>query len=484
MRLSISTRLIVGFLIVVVCLGLAGLFALRGLYRTHVLYETALDAYTDQALIGLQLKGLLLDEVRAQKNYLLRGDIEYLELARTRSHQASEAQARLLRSMAEGQEQEAIERAVTAVDDLRATFEENISIRESQGAETADRALKGKAAAAITALDELVQQAQEKAERARSVAEGQVARTRQVTLIVIIAVFILGLILALALSLSVTIPLRRLQVQMEALTAGESPALEGKVTGKDEVAQIESAFREMVKKATLLRGMEQRSRRLEALSARVACAQEAERERIARELHDGIGQALTAIKLDLSSAAHHVETQPETAAEAIAKAKRLVEDSLEELRALAFDLRPPALDTLGLVPAVNAYAREFERRTGIPVAVVADPIEERLPYSVETALYRICQESLTNAGKHSGAESITIRLAQTSDHISLVIKDDGQGFDMSLVLDADGSTRGLGLLGMERRAQDLGGTFRIESRPGSGTTIKVRTPRSADGQEP
>jgi len=482
MRLSIGTRLVIGFLSIVFCLGLTVALGLRGLYSAQAEYEKAIAAYTDRVAMGLRMKGFLLDEVRAQKNYLLRGAPVYLEEARARGEEVDEAQRRLV-SLAQGDQSTEVKEVTAAVEDLRVAFEAAAGRRAAEGIEAADSLVIGKAAAAVDALDRLVARAEAEAEAARAAAARHVLDTRRSTMVLTFVVLLIALALALALSLSVTRPLRRLREDIDALTAGVTPSLDAPIAGRDEVAQIQAAFREMVSRASLLREMESRSRRLEALSARVAQAQEAERERISRELHDGLGQALTAIKLDLSAAERRIAEQPAEAAEAIERAIRLVSESLEELRGLAYDLRPPSLDTLGLVPALRSYAREFEQRTGIKTAIVADALQERLSYAVETALYRICQEALTNTAKHSGAESVTIRLTEADDTIGLVIVDEGRGFDTQAVLGDGGPARGLGLLGMERRAADLRGSFRVESVPGGGTTIKVRVPRRIEGVE-
>jgi len=282
--------------------------------------------------------------------------------------------------------------------------------------------------------------------------------------------------LGVALSLSVTLPLKRLQAQITAVAGGGSTPSEPAIKGRDEVAQIAQAFHETVQTASLLREMETRSKRLAALSARVARAQEEERERIARELHDGLGQALTAIRLDLSAAGRRLGGDEGGATEYLGKAQRLTEESLDELRRIVFDLRPPALDHLGLVAALESYAREFEQRFKLQVTLTADEFTSRLPFEVETALYRICQEALTNVSKHANASQVLLRLERDSETVALTVQDDGAGFDAASVLDGSGALRSIGILSMERRAEELGGEFRIESSPGRGTRIRAAMP--------
>jgi len=291
-----------------------------------------------------------------------------------------------------------------------------------------------------------------------------------------LVVGLLVLALGLGLSLSVTRPLKRLRSQIEEVARGGATPPVPAVEGRDEIARIAQSFHQLVQEAALLRGLETRSKRLEALSSRIAHAQVEERERISRELHDSLGQALTAIKLDLGAASRTLTPDAGAAKEHLSKAQRLADESLDELRRLAFDLRPPALDHLGLMAAVESYARSFKERTGVQVEVEADAFELRLPFEVETNLYRICQEALTNISRHADARHVLVRLEQSSDGVTLTVKDDGKGFDTSTVVAADGSLRGIGLLSMERRAEELTGRFEIESRPGEGTTVRVVVP--------
>jgi signal transduction histidine kinase len=203
---------------------------------------------------------------------------------------------------------------------------------------------------------------------------------------------------------------------------------------------------------------------------RIVAAQELERRRLARELHDETGQALTSILLALRS----IETapSPERLKQTLANARDLVQATLQDVRQLAVELRPSALDDFGLAPALQHLLKGFADQTGLSVAFESTLADERLPTEIETALYRIVQEALTNIVKHARAGRISITLTSTPDSISLLIEDDGIGLDPR-----HGREGGLGLTGMRERVELLGGRLTIESPPTAGTTIRAQVPR-------
>ena len=203
---------------------------------------------------------------------------------------------------------------------------------------------------------------------------------------------------------------------------------------------------------------------------RVVAAQEEERRRLALELHDETGQALTSILLGLK-AIGGAETK-EDAQRAEADVRGLVVQALQDVRALAVELRPSALDDFGLGPAVERLAQTFGERSGISTTVETH-LDDRLPPELETTLYRVVQEALSNVVKHAGAEHVSIVLAQRGSGVAATIDDDGQGFDESLI-----RPDALGLTGMRERLALVGGTLEIESAPGSGTTVAARVPVS------
>jgi signal transduction histidine kinase len=202
---------------------------------------------------------------------------------------------------------------------------------------------------------------------------------------------------------------------------------------------------------------------------RIVDAQELERRRLARELHDETGQALSSILLGLKALDEKVEN--DAAREGVAEVRELVVATLHDVRRLAIELRPKVLDDFGLVPAVERLTESFGGQTGIGIRFESSLADERLPTEVETALFRIIQESLTNIVKHARARNISIVLARKPGAAVAVIEDDGQGFDPSSVRDG-----GFGLEGMRERVGLLDGRLQIESAEGAGTTLIAEVP--------
>jgi len=203
---------------------------------------------------------------------------------------------------------------------------------------------------------------------------------------------------------------------------------------------------------------------------RVVSAQELERRRLARELHDETGQALTSILLGLRGLE---DVHDEVALRAtVAEVRDLVRSTLQDVRRLAVELRPKALDDFGLVAALERLTENFAEQTGMSVEFVPNlPGDGRFPPEVETALYRLVQESLTNIVKHAHAKSVSILLTQKPGSVSVVVEDDGVGFEPGR---ATGD--GIGLLGMRERVGLFGGRLILESRPGAGTTVVAEVP--------
>jgi two-component system, NarL family, sensor histidine kinase DevS len=202
---------------------------------------------------------------------------------------------------------------------------------------------------------------------------------------------------------------------------------------------------------------------------RVLSAQEDERRRLARELHDETGQALTSILLGLRGLEEVQD--PEQVRASVAEVRDLVRSTLQDVRRLAVELRPKALDDFGLVAAVERLTDSFAEQTGIGIEFVSHVPEARFPPEVETTLYRIVQESLTNVVKHARAGHVSIVLTQKDGSASVLVEDDGVGFE-------PGRARGggLGLVGMRERVGLLGGRLTVESRPGAGTTFVAEVP--------
>jgi signal transduction histidine kinase len=203
---------------------------------------------------------------------------------------------------------------------------------------------------------------------------------------------------------------------------------------------------------------------------------EAERSRLAAELHDGPVQQLTALLYGLELARHHVRgDSPNTADDLLASLETKASSEISELRRLMTELRPPVLDELGLVTALRNQGRSFESASGVRCAVDTEPDLELAP-ELETVLYRVTQESLTNVGKHANASRVSISLAAVDGHVRLLIRDDGVGFDpgKATALVSQGH---FGLTNMRERVEMVGGKLRVHSSPGRGTTIAVEMQR-------
>jgi signal transduction histidine kinase len=208
-------------------------------------------------------------------------------------------------------------------------------------------------------------------------------------------------------------------------------------------------------------------------------AQESERQRIARELHDETGQALTAIGMGLRGLEGGLPTSGRgSAKQNLRQLESLTAHSLDELQRLIADLRPSHLDDLGLSSALRWYAGNVQERTKLDVQVETQGNEPTVPSPVKTALFRIIQESLTNVIKHAHARKVRIFLTYSPQEIHALVVDDGQGFNMGAVESAGRIS--WGLKGMEERTSLLGGRFTVYSKPGEGTTVEVSVPFSQE----
>jgi two-component system CheB/CheR fusion protein len=209
---------------------------------------------------------------------------------------------------------------------------------------------------------------------------------------------------------------------------------------------------------------------------RLSDAQETERGRISRELHDRLGQDLTALKLGLQILRKQGPFT-DVVQESIGKLERLTEGLMRDIHRLAWELRPSTLDDLGLEMALRRYANEWSENTGVPLDFHSNGLEaERLSVELETALYRVTQEALTNVTRHAAAKRVSLLLERRPDQVSLIIEDDGCGFDAEAVMRASATQKKLGLLGMQERIKLVGGTWKMESTIGAGATVFVRLP--------
>lgn len=213
---------------------------------------------------------------------------------------------------------------------------------------------------------------------------------------------------------------------------------------------------------------------LKDLSARLVQAQETERRALSRELHDEVGQSLSAVLVELRNLSVGLMTRSEEQSRShVETIKGLVENTVRVVRNMALLLRPSMLDDLGLIPALKWQARESAKRTSMDVSVAAELDSDDLPDEYKTCIYRVVQEALHNSARHSRATTVRIRVEQKADRLILIIQDDGQGFDAPQV-------KGLGLLGIQERVTRLGGTLSVHSKPGGGTILSVELPFTAD----
>jgi signal transduction histidine kinase len=213
---------------------------------------------------------------------------------------------------------------------------------------------------------------------------------------------------------------------------------------------------------------------LKDLSARLVAAQESERRAISRELHDEVGQSLSALRVGLTNLAALIPAATDgDLCEQVQSLARLAETSVGVVRNITLLLRPSMLDDLGLVPALQWQSREVARQTGIAVNVAAEGVSDDLSERFKTCVYRVVQEALHNCVRHSGAQNVRITVRQAKDNLHLTVQDDGRGFHPEV-------DRGLGLLGMQERVTHLDGKFQLRSEIGRGTIITVDLPLNSD----
>jgi two-component system sensor histidine kinase UhpB len=286
-----------------------------------------------------------------------------------------------------------------------------------------------------------------------------VAETGQVLLVIGIAA-LLGLLANLVLLRARFTPLERLIEDMEKVDLSRPRAqVPSTIDGRGETAEVERIELAYLR---MLRRLETERRRASRAALR---AQEEERTRVARDLHDEVNQALTGVLLRLE--ATREEAPPELEPE-LAETRKLANQAMEELLSLARQLRPTALDDLGLKAAIAGQVSELGKARNVKTRFSADGDFSDLDADVQLVLYRVAQEALTNAAQHSDAGSVTAELRRSGEGVELKVSDDGRGFSFA---EAEG---GLGLAGMRERALLVDGDVEIHSRPGEGTTVWLR----------
>jgi len=300
--------------------------------------------------------------------------------------------------------------------------------------------------------------------------------------LLLIALFVsaLGIIAAVLLTRVLTHPIRELVALTQRVTQGELD-VQGIVHSQDEIGVLTEAFNQMTvslsqnyrERESLMQELREKEEMRLQLLEKVMTAQEEERKRISRELHDETSQALTSLMVGLKVL--ESEASLCSVGDRLQDMRQIVSQTLEEVHHLARELRPSVLDDMGLVPALERYIREYEAKYGTEVDFnVTGFQEQRIPATIEVALYRIVQEALTNVAKYAEASAVSVLLDWREDWVSAIIEDDGQGFDPQQKVSQPG--RGLGLFGMQERAALLGGTFKIESQKGKGTTVFIKIP--------
>jgi PAS domain S-box-containing protein len=242
----------------------------------------------------------------------------------------------------------------------------------------------------------------------------------------------------------------------------DGPAIAGIVSDITERVEAEEALRESDKE-------------LRILSNQLLSAEEKERKRIAREMHDSVGQALSAIKFSVENSLRELRNQPNLAElKSLEAVIPLTQKTIEEVRRIVKDLRPSILDDLGIKATIKWFCREFSNvYTSIQFRRELDFQENAVPSALKTVIYRIMQEALNNIAKHSQADSILLTLKKEDNRIKLRIEDNGMGFDLAKAISLKPSQRGFGLASMRERAELSGGEFEINSMEGKGTWIKV-----------
>jgi signal transduction histidine kinase len=308
--------------------------------------------------------------------------------------------------------------------------------------------------------------------------------------------FFLAIIMAWGIGLSITRPVNILTRAAQKISSGN---LEDPIpsSGKDEIARLALTFDQMRLKLKesidtielwnreLEQRVKERTKDLEASQAalkrkelahqellkEVISIQEEERKRVARELHDETSQILSALILGLDSLRE--KSSDSALKENLQNTRSLAEDVLNGIHRLIFDLRPAMLDDLGLLPAIHWFAQKQLNPLGVGITFEGREEEKRLPGPIETAIFRVVQEAINNIAKHAQAENVVISYSQIDQLVSIEIEDDGKGFDIEELRTSTDRKRGLGLLGMKERINQLEGSFKLETAPAMGTRITI-----------
>jgi len=290
---------------------------------------------------------------------------------------------------------------------------------------------------------------------------------------------LVAFILGIAIAISVITPVRRMGEAMRRIAAGDfsEPV---QVHNRDELGQLAASINQTAQELAKLQEETLASERARALRERIAhvtLTQEEERRRLSRELHDGLGPSLAAVANRLRACRELIESNPDEAQQELDDAAAALKGHVQDIRHLIYDLRPLAVDQLGLNGAIEQQAERFGKQAGVTLSVGIDPDITLDPLS-EVTVFRVLQECLENIEKHAQASRVEILLRKNEDGFWLSIGDDGLGFDASPAL--NGGSEGVGLIGMHERAELVGGTLMVDTRPGRGSVVKLTIPAKRD----
>jgi signal transduction histidine kinase len=246
----------------------------------------------------------------------------------------------------------------------------------------------------------------------------------------------------------------------------------GSIAGGSLLLGLAIAALTLVRMRTLERQSVAAQTELRMLSVQIRTTQEEERKSLSRELHDQVGQMLTGLRMEIAAVSRMQDDPGSEISSRLARAKGTVEQTLGIVRNIAMLLRPSMLDDLGLTPALAWLVKEVSRSSGMTIQAEVDPRVDELPDAHRTCLYRVVQEALTNATRHSGASTVELKVDCDRDWVQACVNDDGKGFEV-----ATNKRKGLGLLGMEERIRELGGNLHVISSLGRGTSVEIRLPR-------
>ena len=261
--------------------------------------------------------------------------------------------------------------------------------------------------------------------------------------------------------------------QRSADLAASNRQLKGEIVRRKRIAE---ALRASERHSTLLlKQSHYLQEQLRSLSRQLLSAQEEERKKISRELHDEIAQTLSGINVQLATLKQQAAVNVKGLQKKIASAQRMVEKSVDIVHRFARELRPPMLDDLGLIPALHSFVKRFAKRTGVRARLTVFAQVERLDGARRTVLYRVAQEALTNVSRHAQATRVDVTIRKLQGAVCMEIKDNGRSFVVQRQLRMKGNNH-LGLLGMRERVEMVGGSFSVESIKGKGTTIRARIP--------